>query len=170
MTLKRCSLKPPHEKDGHGDTLRQYSLGCHQMISECSQSGPQMAPCDDRVAKGKGIFFSKRLNQTIHSQFVNISPEMILILQDGFIDALLIDCRESYLHTFCCQNHQCFKVIKSILGMPGFRKRLVKPPFPKLGWDGFKRLTASDNGSYLQFLGRLKHAVAAYVFQLAVYN
>ena len=117
-----------------------------------------MAPCDHRVAKGKGIFFSKRLNQTIHTQFVNISPEMLFILQDGFIDELLIDCRKSHLHTFCCQIHQRFKVIKPILGMTGFRKHLVKPPYPKyktvrlaffelLNWLLDKKNTIGDGGT-----------------------
>ena len=47
---------------------------------------------------------------TIHPQLVNISPEIILILQNMLIYALFIDCRESHLRTFCRQIHQCAKL------------------------------------------------------------
>ena len=47
---------------------------------------------------------------TIHPQLVNISPEIILILQNMLIYALFIDCRESHLRTFCRQIHQCARI------------------------------------------------------------
>ena len=41
---------------------------------------------------------------TIYPQLVNISPEIILILQNMLIYALFIDCCEMHLHTFCYGN------------------------------------------------------------------
>ena len=45
-----------------------------------------------------------------YPQLVNISPEIILILQNMLIYALFIDCRESHLRTFCRQIHQCARI------------------------------------------------------------
>ena len=47
---------------------------------------------------------------TIHPQLVNISPEIILTIQNMLIYALFIDCCESHLRTFCCQIHQCARI------------------------------------------------------------
>ena len=47
---------------------------------------------------------------TIRPQLVNISPEIILILQNMLIYAPFSDRRESHLPTFCRQIHQCAKI------------------------------------------------------------
>ena len=47
---------------------------------------------------------------TIYPQLVNISSEIILILQNMLIYSLFIDCRELHLRTFCRQIHQCAKI------------------------------------------------------------
>ena len=47
---------------------------------------------------------------TIYPQLVNISSEIILILQNMLIYTLCIDCRELHLRTFCRQIHQCARI------------------------------------------------------------
>ena len=45
---------------------------------------------------------------TIYPQLLNISPEIILILQNMLI--YVIQCRESHLRTFCREIHQCARI------------------------------------------------------------
>ena len=58
------------------------------------------------IAFPKSYSVSRKM--TFHPQFLNISPEIILILQNmSFIYIFIIDCCESQLRTFCRQIHQC---------------------------------------------------------------